>query len=462
MVNLQYFNEILNNKNLHTWFANFIKYRIGLTPQVQFVNNEFLLKFIDNDLDCTISFTSNGRDSFFDKDNKSVFFINKADSLSEGCMTNLTDNGLVLYGIDNLDWFYKKKTENSILINYDFVSYSIWALNRIEEYGIVSDEKHGRFELSKSHLSLCNIYLRPIIDEWIIFISKTLTTEGFVVTSTKFDISLSHDVDIVSRYQSVPIVHLVFRLFKDFLLNRNLVKSFFKDKRTFVQNEHSFSFDWLMMNSDKFGTKSKFYFIPNNTSFLYDYRYTLNSDLIKNVLCRIRDNGHEIGIHYSYNASKRKLISKEWKGFYKFCKELNIIISGGRMHYLRFSFLETIRQLAISGQKYDNTITFHEAGGFRTGTCIKYKPFDIFQMKEIDIYIHPLIIMDDTILTYMNFETNESAFEYIKKNIDSCYKVGGIFSLLWHNSNLDTSSKVDLYLRVLNYCKQIIKKQQKV
>jgi hypothetical protein len=462
LVNLNYFNQILNSKNLHQWFANFIQSRIGLTPHIQFIDNEFHLKFFYNKLSYTIIFTSNGRNSFFDKKNKYVCFLNKNDFNSHGCKNYFTEPGLVLYGVNSLDWFSQKNSKNSILINYDFVSYSVWTLNRIEEYGNLSDEKHGRYELSKSHLKYCDIYLRPIVDEWLVFISKILITEGFEIRSTKFDISISHDIDIVSRYQSVPLPHLIFKLLKDFISNRALVKSYFDDKNNFVQNEHSFSFNWLMENSNRIGTKSKFYFIPNNTSFLYDYRYLIRSKLIKNILLNIRDNGHEIGIHYSYNASKKKLINKEWSDFNKFCNEINVTISGGRMHYLRFSFLETLRQLATAGQKYDNTITFHEVGGFRTGTCIKFKPFDIFHLTEIDIFIHPLIIMDDSILTYMDFESSENTFQYIRKIIDSCKNVGGTFSLLWHNSNLDKSYKIDLYLQVLNYCDKLLNEQQEL
>jgi hypothetical protein len=53
--------------------------------------------------------------------------------------------------------------------------------------------------------------------------------------------------------------------------------------------------------------------------------------------------------------------------------------------------------------------------------------------------------------------SNNSAFDYIKKLIDSCYEVGGDFSILWHNSFLDTTEKKMLYLDLLEYCASLKK-----
>jgi hypothetical protein len=215
-----------------------------------------------------------------------------------------------------------------------------------------------------------------------------------------------------------------------------------------------------MKTSEKFGIRSKFYFIPLNSSYIYDYRYTY-SEYVKKIMRSIYENGHEIGIHYSYNSSIKRLISKEWYYLQKIC-ELNELpeVSGGRMHYLRFDFNDTINQLVEVGQSYDNSMTFFETGGFRCGTCYEYQPFDIFNLKILPIIIKPLILMEGSVLTYMNLNiANGTAFEYMKKMINSCYEVGGDFSLLWHNSVLETKEKKLLYINLLAYCSNLMKSQ---
>jgi hypothetical protein len=212
-----------------------------------------------------------------------------------------------------------------------------------------------------------------------------------------------------------------------------------------------------MYLSDSINTKSKFYFIVGNSSFRYDYRYKLSSLFILSLIKKIIRKGHEVGIHYSYNSSLKRLINKEWLYFFKLCKDLGYKIKGGRMHYLRINFLDTLSQLADAGQNYDNTLTFHEFGGFRCGTCFPFKPYNFITQKKINIEVRPLILMDDSLLNYMNTTDDDNAFIYVKNLIDSCQVVNGTFSILWHNSNLDNKFKLELYKRILMYLSSISK-----
>lgn len=460
-VTLKYFNEILNNSNLHEWISLLFKARIGVKPIINFQNDSFILNFkSDNQNFFTIEFTNNGRDNLFKKVSFFSELTNKDFDKPE--KNFLTQKSLILYGVKDYDWIVRNKKDNFLTINFDFISYLIWTLNRVEEYGNKSNDKHNRFELTNSHLNISQLYLRPIIDEWFSFFYDLLVSKGFECKKREFSFSVSHDVDDISRYESVPYITFFPRILIDLIKRPKQLYSYFTNRKMFLENEHSNTFDWLMQTSKKFGIKSKFYFIPLNSSFVYDYRYTY-SEFVKNIMRRIFENGHEIGIHYSYNSSVKKRIRKEWFFLQKIC-DLNKLseVSGGRMHYLRFDFIETLRQLVEVGQSYDNTITFFETGGFRSGTCIKYQPFDIFKLKTMPIFIKPLIVMEGSVLSYMGLNiTNGSAFEYIKKIINSCNEVGGDFSLLWHNSVLDTSEKKILYYNLLEYCATLKKSQNK-
>jgi|TARA_B110001469_G_C9593433_1_gene294567 hypothetical protein len=122
------------------------------------------------------------------------------------------------------------------------------------------------------------------------------------------------------------------------------------------------------------------------------------------------------------------------------------------MHYLKINFLETLYQLESTNQIFDNTLTFHESGGFRCGTSLPYYPFDVFNLRKINIKIHPLIVMEGSILDYSNIKNLKMALSYIKNLIDQCYINNGNFSLSWHNSDLETDDKKQLYFDILNYC----------
>jgi hypothetical protein len=450
-VSSRYFNEILNNDNLHEWISDLFKFRIGVKPIVSFENNNFTLHFKNKDQNIfIIEFTDNGRNNLF---NKNPFFIeitNHDFDISGDHI--LIEKSLVLYGVNYYNWMFRYIKKNILTINYDFISYLIWTLNRVEEYGIKSTDKHDRFKLCNSHLETSELYLRPIIDEWFSFINNLLLSNGFNCKKREFSFSVSHDVDDISRYESVPFITFFPRIFVDIIKRPKELYSYFFNRKSFLEKEHTNTFDWLMEISNKFGIRSKFYFIPLNSSMIYDYRYSYNNFVIK-ILIKIFEKGHEIGIHYSYNSSVKMRIRKEWIFLKKICDLYKLPeVKGGRMHYLRFDFIETLRQLVEVGQSYDNTITFFETGGFRCGTCIAYEPFDIFKLKTLPISIKPLILMEGSVLSYMGLNIADgSAFDYIKKMIDSCYKAGGEFSLLWHNSVLDTLEKKMLYYDILEY-----------
>jgi hypothetical protein len=450
-MDLIYFNSGLSNPKLHVWFSSYIYNRSGVKNIVKFVNNEFHVVFLGDSKDFTIGFKSTGRKAFFEK-RKCHFFI--IDSTCEFLLyysKQLPKNGLACYGISGFDWFLNIPNNNSIYINYDFASYAIWALNRIEEIDVNSSDKHDRFQISNSHLFVDLMYLRPIIDEWFLFIFNILKDKGFIIKNSHFDFEISHDIDVISRYKQVPIIHRFLKFFKDAFFNYENLLSYIKNPTIFVELENANNLEYLMCLSDSIKTKSKFYFIVGNSSFRYDYRYYISSVFLFSLISKIILRGHEVGIHYSYNSSKKMLIKREWLYFSNYCKSLGYQIQGGRMHYLRINFLETLTQLADAGQVYDNSLTFHEYGGFRCGTCFPYKPYNFISQNEINIEVRPLILMDDSVLNYMNFSDIEKAFDYVKNLIDSCKDVNGIFSILWHNSNLDSEFKLSLYKRILIY-----------
>ncbi|WP_426479707.1 polysaccharide deacetylase family protein [Chryseobacterium sp. CBSDS_008] len=450
MVTSNYFSEILSDNLLQDWIGNIFRERFDVNVRVEFLEDHFCLTFSKENQFVTINFTNNGRHAFFSKEN--ILSYISRESVSETIGLEIPNENLVLFGVSEIDWFIRKE-KNVFTINYDFASYMIWALNRIEEYGVKSEDKHSRFELKDSHLFNDGLYLRPIVDEWICFIGNILLASDIDCRQNRFSYEVSHDVDKISRYISVPKTKFITLFLIDLVKRPKLAISYLTNRQYFFDLEVSNTFDWLMNISDKHGITSKFYFIPDSTSFKFDFRYNYTS-FVKSLIKKIDDRGHEVGIHYSYNASSKFNIKAEWMKLREVFSELNIPTDlGGRMHYLRINFLETLRQLSIVGQKYDNTLTFHETGGFRCGTCFPYKPFDIYNKSVLNVEIRPLIVMEGSVLDYSKINIDDGkALQYVKKIVLQCYKVGGRFSLLWHNDEFESEKKKELYCEILEFC----------
>jgi hypothetical protein len=454
-IDLSYFEKILGNVNLINWLSEIFYLHLGVTPHITYSNDQFSCKFIQNKNEVNIIFTKNGRNELFHKDINSPNILYIQPNLIESLLQN---RYLPDLGNSKLDWFFNEKGSNIININYDFPSLLIWYLNRIEEYGNQSNEKHGRYELINSKLKHNELYLKPVVDEWFLLIKRILESKKIKIIDHEFAFEVSHDVDVVSRYKSVPLQRLLPVILIDlFYRPRNIIQYLLK-KKIFLINEKINTFDWIMSISERYNLTSKFYFIVGNTSLRYDYRYKIHSRFIKSLILKISKRGHEIGIHYSYNSSLKKRIKSEFNNLNCLLKKIEISpIKGGRMHYLRFNFLETLIQLEEIKQQYDNTITFHESGGFKCGTCRPFYPFNLFTLKKINVEIRPLIIMEGSVLGYSNIQNIDDAFIYFKKIIKSCNHVGGLFSMLWHNSDLETEKNKILYEKILKYCNDLKK-----
>lgn len=446
----KYIHELYSTNSLKEWVSEIFFKRFKIPVKVILNHNQVVVNFKQNSLEHKIEFLSNGKDEIISLSREVLFYdISKLKDFEFNKL--LKFKNLVLLGKKSIDWFYKRGF-NHDRINYDFIIMLLFVLNRIEEYESISFEKHSRFQLTNSILSEKSLYLRPFIDEWFIFLGELLKIRGFRLVANTFEVSVSHDVDNVSRYAAVPLLRLIPTIIIDIIKRPKDLYSFIKNKKYFVFNEHHNSFDWIMHVSKKYKIKNKFYFLVHNTSLRYDYRYDINAQLIQSLIKKLFYNGHEIGIHYSYNASVKNTINKEWKKLKTICKKYNIEILGGRMHYLRIKFLESLRQMELSNQRYDNTITFFETGGFRCGTCFSYFPYDIFEKRKIKVEVRPLILMEGSVFGYSSINNYNEAFKYIKNFVDNCYDVRGTFSLLWHNSDLECEWKKKLYIDVLDYC----------
>src|SRR4029077_10905602 len=122
---------------------------------------------------------------------------------------------------------------------------------------------------------------------------------------------------------------------------------------------------------------------------------------------------------------------------------------GGRQHYLRWS-PRTWRLWENCGLSYDSTVGFADRLGFRAGTCVPYRPWLFSEDREANLIEIPLILMDCTPIDYMRLPLQDT-FERIADCVVRCRLIGGVFTLLWHNTTLIEPRYGNLYMRLLEY-----------
>lgn len=308
-------------------------------------------------------------------------------------------------------------------IHYDILGLIYWVLNRIEEIGRTDLDCHDRFPAVNSHAYKNNYLERPIVDEWLYILSQVIKRiwPQLKLKEHYFNIKVSHDVDRPSYYFTpwlslcrIMLVNLVkYRNLKTLIHAPYLKLTGYKQ---FNFSDPYNTFDYLMDISEKNNLQSAFYFICGRTHAKTDAMYNPEYSVIRNLMRRINNRGHKIGLHPSYGTYQRPaMIQGEARRLKKICAEENIEqpFWGGRMHYLRWEHPTTLQAWNDAGMDYDSTLGYADQSGFRCGTCFEYPAFNPLNQRLLAIRIRPLIVMDDTIIGYLGLGTDEAALNKI-------------------------------------------------
>ncbi|MEX2210965.1 MAG: polysaccharide deacetylase family protein [Gaiellaceae bacterium] len=150
--------------------------------------------------------------------------------------------------------------------------------------------------------------------------------------------------------------------------------------------------------------------------------------------------GAEIGLHGSYRAADEPARLTEEKAALERAAGR---VGGQRFHYLRLN----LDAVAAAGFRYDSTLGFSDAIGFRAGIAQPFRPWGT-RLVEI-----PLAVMDVTLAEQRYLGLSAKAAEpQIVSLLDWAAEHGGGFAILWHTDRFDrpTARGWDrLYERVL-------------
>ncbi|XOF34674.1 MAG: polysaccharide deacetylase family protein [Candidatus Electrothrix sp. YB6] len=347
------------------------------------------------------------------------------------------------------------------VIHYDIMGLTYWMLSRQEEVGCSDLDKHGRFPAKSSHAYKHGYLERPIVDEWLHILGQVIQRQWpcIKLKQHQFQIRVSHDVDIPSHYGFYNTKRFIYAVGGD-IIKRCDLKSVlfapwirFNTKRTLHPQDLYNTFDWIMDVSEQHGLTSAFYFIcGGNTT--QDADYQPEHPAIRALMRRIHERGHEIGLHPSYSTYQNpEAIVQEAKRLQRICKEEGIEqeVWGGRMHYLRWEHPTTLYGWEQAGMGYDSTLTYADHPGFRCGTCLEYPAFDPVKKKMLNVRLRPLVVMESSVIAeyYMGLGYSKQALETFLTFKESCRKVNGDFTLLWHNSHFTNKQDKRLYQDII-------------
>jgi hypothetical protein len=300
----------------------------------------------------------------------------------------------------------------------------------------MQEDQHGRFPASVAAMVKSGFILRPIVDEYVALLRSWLLRLGYtkMKENSTFRIAPSCDVDIPYFWLRRPRWKVYAAEWMKSKTLRSLKNASQKIKSIAREQEKDpfDQFERMMDKAEAHNLRFDFNMIAGGISRFEGF-YSIRDPRIVQLMKKMEQRGHRIGLHPSYNAFHDARQLKEEKLHLE--NAIGHAITSSRQHYLKFSVPKTWQLLSEAGIREDSTMGYAAEPGFRCGTGKPFPVFDIHQRIPLPLTEHPLLLMDVSLRFYKKYTPAESLtlIDTIRREVK---KHDGEFSFIWHNSNL--------------------------
>ena len=334
---------------------------------------------------------------------------------------------------------HKKQSEFIVekKFQFDLIETIFFHLSRYEEFHCKNQGK-DRWDMmneSDQFLVVHKLEKQPIVDH---LVKCFLESIGVLIPKQKSKIRITHDIDLITKFKS-PLSFLRFNAYyiknwKGLNPIRQLWASY---SRSVFKNEKAYDvFDNMLLKNP--GEKEIYFLIGGKTAV--DTPLDTKTEIFKNAVKQSKERGYNIGIHPSYATWKDLNLFKSEKERLEQIIDEEIIIS--RQHYLHFSFDATIEILQSAGIKQDSTLGYNRRIGFRAGTGVGFKLFDLKSDTITEIIEKPLSFMDSSLFEESGFKPEK--FTGIAKEFIQSNEYDSEITCNFHNSRFDDAKMYGL------------------
>jgi hypothetical protein len=324
----------------------------------------------------------------------------------------------------------------------DDVAAGFFHLARVEEKNPGPRDEHGRFRAEWSRLDP----LDPPLER----LRKQLG-----VADRTFRVALTHDVDNPWRWTRIGVRGAAARLKRN-VLGARLGPAVREATALAAAPVHrargtdpNWRFEQIVAEERRRGAHSSTFFVLAGHRDPHDGASPRTYDELRPRLVEtLHETGAEIGLHGSYTAADDPARLADEKAT---LEALAGPVVGHRYHYLRGDPHRNIARLPF---RYDTTLGFPDAVGFRAGIARPFHPWDFERDAPADVLEIPLAAMDATLAEerYLGLSAKR-AEPQLNALLDWAAANGGSFAILWHPDRFDPLSSGGwdrLYSRVLD------------
>ena len=330
----------------------------------------------------------------------------------------------------------------------DVLAEAFFHLARVEERSGAHDE-HERFPASAS----CLDPLDPPLER----LRRRLGVEPPRWRGARFAVALTHDVDSPWRWTRIGIRGAAARLKAHARAGRP--GPAVAEARALARvplhrlrgTDPNWRFEAILEGEHARGARSTFFVLAAHRDRHDGAAPEMYARLRPRVVETLRAGGGEVGLHGSYLAARDEALLADEKDALEAAAGP---VHGHRFHYLRVDPHANLASLERLGFRYDTTLGFADALGFRAGIAHPFRPWDLARDRALDLVEIPLAAMDVTLAEerYLGLPVKEAERRLLAL-VDWAAANGGGFALLWHPDRFDppTAAGWDrLYFRILD------------
>jgi hypothetical protein len=331
---------------------------------------------------------------------------------------------------------------NCIECPIDLLASTFLTLSRFEETLPAPVDTHGRFSAYSSLAWRDGFLHRPIVDEYSQAFAQALSylLPAWTPQPMCLRVKLGHDVDEIG-------IPFSLRSTLGHTARRNRPAATARDLLALVSPIDS-AYQMLLRRvvrlAQEQGLDSTVYWKANNQG-PHESGYDPSHPRVRALMNDFRTRGVEMGVHPSYNSFESVTrLRSEVSALRSLLGEENL---GGRQDFLRWNPQTWVHWDSL-GLAYDASVGFADHIGFRAGTSYPYRPWLISKARQAELVEIPLVAMDSTLESYMKLHPDQ-ALSRLRECVARCRVVGGVFTLVWHNTKLMEPHYASVYERLL-------------
>lgn len=315
-------------------------------------------------------------------------------------------------------------------IPFDIFSASFYLVARYEEYLTFKPDRHGRYPAGDSVAARNGFLQKPVIDLWTRKMALELIRKFPFLTfrRNEFRSQITFDIDQAFAYRGKGFLRGAAGLVSD------MVKGAGYERVQSLSGGVKDPFDVYDYIIETVGARAAdtIFFLPYGKLSEFDRNTPAGSRMYRELAKRLSES-FKTGIHFSYSSgSDYTMMDREVKRYIHACEGRP---DKSRQHYLLLSFPGTYRALIANNIQHDYTMGYAADTGFRASIARPFRFYDLLNDRETNLTIHPFQIMDVTLKDYLKLSPS-MAIGVADNLMEETKKAGGVFTSVWHNSNL--------------------------